>query len=129
MTDFRPKHSSVKAAELRDHRRSRQHSDRRSSDSADHQRAFRSRSWTLRGCRPRRQTASSEKHFTVDEKQHNVTLTDEGVREAEKLAGVESFYTAGNMEWPHLIDNALKAHLPVQKGRELRHQRSPNRDR
>jgi preprotein translocase subunit SecA len=46
-----------------------------------------------------------ETHFTVDEKNHNVTLTDEGVREAEKLAGVESFYTAGNMEWPHLIDN------------------------
>ncbi len=53
---------------------------------------------------------TKELHFTVDEKQHNVTLTDEGVREAEKLAGVESFYTAGNMEWPHLIDNALKAH-------------------
>ncbi len=52
---------------------------------------------------------TKELHFTVDEKQHNVTLTDEGVREAEKLAGVESFYTAGNMEWPHLIDNALKA--------------------
>ena len=52
-----------------------------------------------------------EEHFTVDEKQHNVTLTDEGVREAEKLAGVESFYTAGNMEWPHLIDNSLKAHF------------------
>ncbi|MEO9595866.1 preprotein translocase subunit SecA [Rhodopirellula bahusiensis] len=51
-----------------------------------------------------------EEHFTVDEKQHNVTLTDEGVRAAEELAGVESFYTAGNMEWPHLIDNALKAH-------------------
>ncbi len=52
---------------------------------------------------------TKELHFKVDEKQHNVTLTDEGVREAEKLAGVESFYTAGNMEWPHLIDNALKA--------------------
>jgi preprotein translocase subunit SecA len=37
-------------------------------------------------------------------------LTDAGVREAERLAGVESFYTVGNMEWPHLIDNALKAH-------------------
>jgi preprotein translocase subunit SecA len=49
-------------------------------------------------------------HFEVDEKQHSVTLTDEGIREAENLAGVESFYTAGNMEWPHLIDNALKAH-------------------
>ena len=32
------------------------------------------------------------------------------MREAEKLAGVESFYTAGNMEWPHLLDNSLKAH-------------------
>ncbi len=39
-----------------------------------------------------------------------VHLTDEGVRKAEELAGVESFYTAGNMEWPHLIDNSLKAH-------------------
>ena len=49
-------------------------------------------------------------HFEVKEKEHTVTLTDEGVRAAEQLAGVESFYTAGNMEWPHLIDNALKAH-------------------
>ena len=49
-------------------------------------------------------------HFEVNEKDHSVNLTDPGVREAEKLAGVESFYTAGNMEWPHLIDNALKAH-------------------
>ena len=51
-----------------------------------------------------------ETHFKVSEKDHSVTLTDEGVRQAEKLAGVESFYTAGNMEWPHMIDNALKAH-------------------
>jgi preprotein translocase subunit SecA len=56
------------------------------------------------------QQLKKDLHFTVDEKQHNVTLTDEGVRAAEELAGVESFYTAGNMEWPHLIDNALKAH-------------------
>ena len=49
-------------------------------------------------------------HYTVNEKDHNVTLTDDGVRQAEKLAGVESFYTAGNMDWPHMIDNALKAH-------------------
>ena len=45
----------------------------------------------------------------MKEKEHTCHLTDEGIREAEKLAGVESFYTAGNMEWPHLIDNALKA--------------------
>ncbi len=49
-------------------------------------------------------------HFEVKEKEHSANLTDEGVRAAEKLAGVESFYTAGNMQWPHLIDNSLKAH-------------------
>jgi preprotein translocase subunit SecA len=53
---------------------------------------------------------TKDKHFQVNEKDHTATLTDEGVRFAEKMAGVESFYTQGNMEWPHLIDNALKAH-------------------
>ena len=48
--------------------------------------------------------------FEVKEKEHTCHLTDEGVRKAEQLAGVDSFYTAGNMEWPHLIDNSLKAH-------------------
>ena len=51
-----------------------------------------------------------ETHFTVKEKEHSAHLTDDGVREAERLVGVESFYTAGNMEWPHLLDNSLKAH-------------------
>ncbi|MDP1562764.1 MAG: preprotein translocase subunit SecA [Pirellulaceae bacterium] len=55
------------------------------------------------------QTLKKGIHFNINEKDHAVTLTDEGVREAERLAGVESFYTAGNMEWPHLVDNALKA--------------------
>ncbi|MDW8265935.1 MAG: preprotein translocase subunit SecA [Gemmataceae bacterium] len=50
------------------------------------------------------------RYFEVKEKEHTCHLTDEGIRKAEELAGVESFYTAGNMEWPHLIDNALKAH-------------------
>ncbi len=49
-------------------------------------------------------------HFEIKEKEHTCHLTDDGVRKAEELVGVESFYTAGNMEWPHLIDNALKAH-------------------
>ncbi len=51
-----------------------------------------------------------DEHFEVNEKEHSAHLTDEGIRAAEQLAGVESFYTAGNMEWPHLIDNSLKAH-------------------
>ncbi|WP_437188461.1 preprotein translocase subunit SecA [Planctomicrobium sp. SH668] len=48
--------------------------------------------------------------FEVKEKEHTTHLTDDGIRKAERLVGVDSFYTAGNMEWPHLLDNALKAH-------------------
>ncbi|MCH7685741.1 MAG: preprotein translocase subunit SecA [Planctomycetes bacterium] len=48
--------------------------------------------------------------FEVKEKEHTCHLTEEGIRHAEELAGVESFYTVGNMEWPHLIDNSLKAY-------------------
>src|SRR5262245_24964785 len=57
-------------------------------------------------------------YFEVREKERTCHLTDEGIRKAEELAGVESFYTAGNMEWPHLIDNALKAHHLYHRDRQ-----------
>src|SRR4051794_36565949 len=57
-------------------------------------------------------------HFEVKEKERTAHLNDDGVREAERIAGVESFYTPGNMEWPHLIDNALKAHHLYRKDRD-----------
>ncbi len=57
-------------------------------------------------------------YFEIKEKEKTCHLTDLGVREAEKLAGVESFYTAGNMEWPHLIDNSLRAHHMYQIDRD-----------
>ncbi len=50
------------------------------------------------------------KYFEVKEKEQTCHLTDEGIHKAEELLGIESMYTAGNLEWPHLIDNALKAH-------------------
>ncbi|MCI0379392.1 MAG: hypothetical protein L0215_17415, partial [Gemmataceae bacterium] len=57
-------------------------------------------------------------YFEVKEKERTCHLTDEGIRKAEELAGVESFYTAGNMEWPHLIDNSLKAHHLYHKDKQ-----------
>jgi preprotein translocase subunit SecA len=64
-------------------------------------------------------------YFEIKEKEHTCHLTDEGVRKAEELAGVESFYTAGNMEWPHLIDNALKAHHLYKKDKQYAVMRNP----
>jgi preprotein translocase subunit SecA len=65
-------------------------------------------------------------YFEVKEKERSCHLTDEGVRKAEELAGVESFYTAGNMEWPHLLDNALKAHHLYHKDKDYVVMRDPD---
>ncbi len=51
-----------------------------------------------------------EKHYEVKEKERTATLLEAGIIEAEKLVGVESFYTPGNEDWPHYIENALRAH-------------------
>src|SRR5262245_12383274 len=59
-----------------------------------------------------------DQHFEVKEKEHTCHMTDDGVREAERLVAVESFYTPGNMHWPHLIDQALKAHYLYHKDKE-----------
>ncbi len=67
-------------------------------------------------------------YFEIKEKERSCHLTDAGVREAERLAGVESFYTAGNMEWPHLIDNALKAHHLYHKDRQYMIAPDPRED-
>jgi preprotein translocase subunit SecA len=65
------------------------------------------------------------RYYEVKEKEHTCHLTDEGIHKAEELAGVESFYTAGNMEWPHLIDNALKAQHLYQKDKRYVVMRHP----
>ncbi|MCI0587973.1 MAG: preprotein translocase subunit SecA [Planctomycetes bacterium] len=51
-----------------------------------------------------------ELHFEVKEKEHQALLTDEGIEEAERIAGVDTFYSGRNMDWPHLIETALRAH-------------------
>jgi len=48
--------------------------------------------------------------FVVKEKEHLVILTEKGIEKAEQMVGVGSFYTGENMEWPHYIETALKAH-------------------
>ena len=49
-----------------------------------------------------------EGDYEVDEKQRNVTLTDEGYAKAEELLGVADLYNAAD-PWAHFINNALKA--------------------
>ena len=49
-----------------------------------------------------------EGDYEVDEKQRNVTLTDEGYAKAEQLLGVADLFNPED-PWAHFINNALKA--------------------
>ncbi|MBM3984568.1 MAG: preprotein translocase subunit SecA, partial [Planctomycetes bacterium] len=48
--------------------------------------------------------------FEVKEKERSCLLTEEGIDHAQRLAGVESFYDGAHMEWPHHLEQSLRAH-------------------
>jgi preprotein translocase subunit SecA len=59
-----------------------------------------------------------DEHFEIKEKERQAILLEKGIEEAEKLVGVDSFYTPQNAEWPHFIENALRAHYVYQRDDE-----------
>ena len=50
-----------------------------------------------------------DEHFTVDEKDKVVLITEEGVTKAEELFEVENLYSAENASLSHILDQALKS--------------------
>ncbi|MBI2900142.1 MAG: preprotein translocase subunit SecA, partial [Planctomycetes bacterium] len=56
--------------------------------------------------------------YVVKEKEHVVFMTDQGIVKAEKLVGVDSFYSGDNMEWPHFLESALKANSLYKRDQE-----------
>ncbi|MFQ5591508.1 MAG: hypothetical protein ACE5HE_10125, partial [Phycisphaerae bacterium] len=50
------------------------------------------------------------RYFIVQTERKQVGLTHEGVTIAQELLDLGSLYSGVNMEWPHLIENALRAH-------------------
>ncbi len=56
--------------------------------------------------------------YEVKEKEHLVVLTEEGIEKAQRLAGVTSFYEGENLDWPHLLENALKAKELYKRDKE-----------
>jgi preprotein translocase subunit SecA len=57
-------------------------------------------------------------HYTVDEKQKAVQLTDEGISRAEKLLGIENLYTEGGIKHVHHLETAVRAKALFQKDKE-----------
>jgi len=52
---------------------------------------------------------TKDEHFSVDEKDRVVLITEEGIEKAEELFGVENLYSAENSSLSHILDQALKA--------------------
>ena len=48
--------------------------------------------------------------YLVDEKNHSVVLTEQGVQKAEKVLGVKNIYDDLQSEWVHHLTQAVKAH-------------------
>ena len=50
-------------------------------------------------------------YYEVEREKKAAHLTHEGIAEAQKQAGIGSFYVGNNMDFPHLLENALRAHV------------------
>ncbi len=64
------------------------------------------------------QLADKTKLFEVEMDKKSVNLTHEGVGVAQDIAGVGSFYVGANMEWPHLMNQSLRAHLVYERDKD-----------
>jgi preprotein translocase subunit SecA len=56
--------------------------------------------------------------YTVDEKQRNVALTEEGVHKVERLLNCGNLYDIENMELNHHVQQGLRATVLYQRDRE-----------
>ncbi|MCP3919470.1 MAG: preprotein translocase subunit SecA [bacterium] len=51
-----------------------------------------------------------DEHYEVKEKERSASLTEVGIEEAERILNVESFYVPGHEDWPHYLENAIRAY-------------------
>jgi len=58
---------------------------------------------------------SDPEHFTVELKNKQVMLTDDGVKKIEELLQVENLYDPRNIELVHHINQGLKAHVTMKR--------------
>jgi preprotein translocase subunit SecA len=57
-------------------------------------------------------------YYEVEYDKKAVHLTHEGVGAAQEIAGVGSFFTGSNMEWPHLLEQSLRAHVTFEREKD-----------
>jgi preprotein translocase subunit SecA len=66
-----------------------------------------------------------KQYYEVELDRKSVHLTHEGIDAAQREAGVGSFYVGNNMEWPHLMEQALRAHVVYERDKDYVVERGP----
>ena len=61
---------------------------------------------------------NAEEHYSVDEKQKAVSLTEEGIERVEKLLGIGDIYTEKGMKYVHHLNQALRAHVIFRRDKD-----------
>ncbi len=59
-----------------------------------------------------------KQYFVVEEDRKSAHMTEHGAKAAQQQLGIGTFYDSANMNWPHYIDNALRAHKVYQRDKE-----------
>ncbi len=62
-------------------------------------------------------------HYELDEKERSVFLSDEGLAEVERQTGIDNIYDEANYRYVHYMEQALKAQVLFQEGRDYIRQR------
>ena len=57
-------------------------------------------------------------YYEVELDRKSVHLTHEGIAKAQEFAGVGSFYVGNNMDWPHLMEQAMRAHVVYERDKD-----------
>jgi len=57
-------------------------------------------------------------YYEVEFDRKQVRMTDEGEKAAQDIAGMGSFYTGTNIDWPHLLQQSLRAHVVFEKEKD-----------
>ncbi|MDP9172410.1 MAG: SEC-C metal-binding domain-containing protein [Planctomycetota bacterium] len=71
---------------------------------------------TLADAEARRDSLTQFYEVELDRK--SVHLTHEGIAAAQDAAGVGSFFVGNNMEWPHLMDQSMRAHVVYERDKD-----------
>ena len=61
---------------------------------------------------------TTTQYYEVEYDRHSVHLTHEGIGAAQEIAGIGSFYVGSNMEWPHLMEQSLRAHVVFEREKD-----------